>query len=108
MLFSIARFSLGENYSPCYDSYLPKSVNTKGIYSIVRHPIYSSNILLVIGIFISSASLIVLFNGLVLLLYYYISAKREENAIASKFPSYSTYQLKTGMFFPHFIKSVIR
>ena len=66
-LFAIARFSLGDNYSPCYDSYLPKNINTKGIYSIVRHPIYSSNILLVLGIFLSSGSLLILFNGIVLI-----------------------------------------
>ena len=107
-LFAIARFSLGDNYSPCYDSYLPKNINTKGIYSIVRHPIYSSNILLVLGIFLSSGSAIVLFNGSVLTLYYYISAAREENAITKQFPSYSAYQIKTGMFFPHLVKSIVK
>ena len=107
-LFAMARFSLGDNYSPCYDSYLPKDINTTGIYSIVRHPIYSSNILLVLGIFLSSASGIVLFNGTVLTLYYYISAAREENAIVKKFPNYWTYQIKTGMFFPHLVKSFVK
>ena len=97
-LFSIARFSLGDNYSPCYDSYLPKDINTQGIYSIVRHPIYSSNILLMIGIFLSSGSGIILFNGTILTVYYYISAAREENAIAKQFPNYCSYQIKTGMF----------
>ena len=52
-LFAMSRFSLGKNYSPCYDSYMPKNLKTTGIYSLVRHPIYSSNILLMIGIFIS-------------------------------------------------------
>ena len=107
-LFAMARFSLGDNYSPCYDSYLPKDINTKGIYSIVRHPIYSSNILLVLGIFLSSGSAIVLFNGSVLTLYYYISAAREESAITKQFPNYSTYQIKTGMFFPHLVKSIVK
>ena len=40
-LFAISRFSLGKNYSPCYDSYMPKQLKTTGIYSVVRHPIYS-------------------------------------------------------------------
>ena len=107
-LFSVARFSLGDNYSPCYDSYLPKNINTKGIYSIVRHPIYSSNILLMIGIFLSSASGIILFNGILLTIYYYISAAREENAITRQFPNYRTYQVKTGMFFPNLVKSIVK
>jgi len=107
-LFAAARFSLGKNYSPCYDSYMPKNIKTTGIYSIVRHPIYTSNILLMLGIFISSSSMIVLFNGIVLLIYYYISAVREENAIIGKFPNYRSYQIKTGMFFPHIIKAIVR
>ena len=107
-LFAIARFSLGNNYSPCYDSYLPKDINTKGIYSIVRHPIYSSNILLVIGIFLSSGSGIILLNGIILTIYYYISAAREENAITRQFPNYRSYQIKTGMFFPHLVKSFVK
>jgi len=107
-LFAIARFSLGDNYSPCYDSYLPKNINTKGIYSIVRHPIYASNILLIVGIFLSSGSAIILFNGIVLSIYYYISASREESAIVKQFPSYSSYQIKTGMFFPHLVKSIVK
>ena len=106
--FSIARFSLGDNYSPCYDSYLPNNINTKGIYSIVRHPIYSSNILLMIGIFLSSGSGIILFNGILLTIYYYISAAREENAITRQFPNYRTYQVKTGMFFPHLVKGIVK
>ena len=61
-LFSISRFSLGKNYSPCYDSYMPKNIKTSGIYSLVRHPIYTSNTLLMIGIFISTGSLIVAVN----------------------------------------------
>ena len=72
-LFSLSRFSLGKNYSPCYDSYMPKSIKTTGIYSLVRHPIYTSNILLMIGIFASTGSLIVAANTGILFLYYSLS-----------------------------------
>ena len=103
-LFSLSRFSLGKNYSPCYDSYMPKNIKTNGIYSLVRHPIYSSNILLMTGIFISTGSLIIAANTIVLLVYYVISAFIEERAIAGKFPKYKTYKKTTGMFIPHIIK----
>ena len=105
-LFAISRFSLGKNYSPCYDSYLPKNLNTSGIYSLVRHPIYSSNILLMIGIFISSSSLIVAVNTVILFIYYILSAFIEERAIIKKFPKYSLYKNKTGMFFPNFSRMI--
>ena len=74
-LFAISRFSLGKNYSPCYDSYMPKNLKTTGIYSIVRHPIYSSNILLMVGIFISTGSLIIAANTIVLFIYYIYSIR---------------------------------
>ena len=103
-LFSIARFSLGKNYSPCYDSYLPKNINTKGIYSLVRHPIYTSNLLLMVGIFITSASAIICFNTIILFCYYLASANIEEKAIIKKFPKYKKYKNNTGMFIPNFIR----
>ena len=106
-IFSIARFTLGKNYSPCYDSYIPKSINTKGIYSIIRHPIYTANLLLMIGIFISSGSAIIALNAIILFLYYAMSAFVEEKAIEKKFPTYATYKNKTGMFFPSIIKGII-
>ena len=104
-VFSIARFTIGKNYSPCYDSYIPKSINTKGIYSIIRHPIYTSNLLLMIGIFISSGSLIILSNAIILFIYYFISAFIEEMEIEKEFPSYKMYKSRTGMFFPIFVRS---
>ena len=103
-LFSISRFSLGKNYSPCYDSYMPKNIKTSGIYSLVRHPIYTSNTLLMIGIFISTGSLIVAVNTGILFIYYLLSAIVEERAITRKFPKYRTYKQNTGMFLPHLIR----
>ena len=105
-LFAISRFSLGENYSPCYDSYMPRNLKTTGIYSLVRHPIYSSNILLMIGIFISTGSLIIAANTIILFTYYVLSAFIEERAIIKKFPKYKSYKSRTGMFIPNFSKMI--
>ena len=105
-LFAMSRFSLGKNYSPCYDSYMPKNLKTTGIYSLVRHPIYSSNILLMVGIFISTGSLIIAANTIILFTYYILSAFIEEKAIAKKFPKYKLYKSRTGMFIPSFSKMI--
>ncbi|MAV64895.1 MAG: hypothetical protein CMG00_06875 [Candidatus Marinimicrobia bacterium] len=105
-IFSLSRFSLGKNYSPCYDSYMPKNIKTTGIYSIIRHPIYTSNIMLMLGIFITTGSLIVIANTIVLLAYYFISAFNEERAISKKFPKYILYKKQTGMFLPHLFKKI--
>ena len=105
-LFAISRFSLGKNYSPCYDSYMPRNLKTTGIYSLVRHPIYSSNILLMIGIFVSTGSLIIAANTIILFTYYILSAFIEERAIIKKFPKYKSYKSRTGMFIPSFSKMI--
>ena len=105
-LFAISRFSLGRNYSPCYDSYMPKDLNTTGVYSLVRHPIYSSNILLMIGIFISTGSLIIAANTIILFTYYIFSAIIEEKAIVKSFPKYKSYKSRTGMFLPNFSRMI--
>ena len=43
-LFVSSKISLGNNYSPCYDQRVPNKIVTSGIYKLVRHPIYLSNI----------------------------------------------------------------
>ena len=105
-LFAASRFALGKNYSPCYDSYMPKNLKTTGVYSLVRNPIYSSNILLMICIFISTGSLIIAANTLVLFVYYILSAFIEERAIIKNFPKYESYKRKTGMFLPNIARMI--
>ena len=104
--FISSKISLGKNYSPCFDQRTPSSITTDGIYKFVRHPIYSSNILLMIGIFISTGSLIIAANTIILFAYYVLSAFIEERAIIKKFPKYKSYKNRTGMFIPSFSKMI--
>ena len=100
VLLFIARYNLNENYSPCYDMKAPKDFVQHGIYSIVRHPIYLSNIILLIGVFIISGSIWILFNLSVLFSYYLISAIKEERYLKKTFPGYKNYKSSTSMFIP--------
>jgi protein-S-isoprenylcysteine O-methyltransferase Ste14 len=61
-----------------------------------------------LGIFISCGSLIIAVNGIILFIYYLISAFIEERAILIKFPDYIKYKSKTGMFIPSIIKGMIQ
>ena len=54
--FISSKIALGNNYSPCYDQRKPKNITSSGLYKYVRHPIYSSNILLLIGALLISGS----------------------------------------------------
>ena len=52
----IARYNLSDNYSPCYDMKAPKDFIRHGVYRLVRHPIYLSNLILLAGVFLISTS----------------------------------------------------
>ncbi len=88
----IARYNLKNNYSPCYDMKAPRDFIQHGMYKIVRHPIYLSNLMLLIGVFLISGSIWILFNFSILFIYYFISAIKEERYLLKKFPEYKKYK----------------
>jgi protein-S-isoprenylcysteine O-methyltransferase Ste14 len=98
--FIRSKTDLGDNYSPCYDAYLPHSITRKGLYSRVRHPIYSSNIFTLFSIFIATGSLWILFNCLLLTYFYNKSAKVEEAELSSKYKDYGDYMNNTNRYLP--------
>jgi len=99
-LLFIARYNLSKNYSPCYDMKAPKDFIQHGIYRIVRHPIYLSNLILLIGVFLISGSSWILLNLSILSIYYGISAFKEEKYMLKRFPKYREYKAITSMFIP--------
>lgn len=85
---------------------LPKDqgkLGTNGLYKYVRHPIYTSVLLLSLGIALLSGSVIkyALIIGLYALFYY--KSQYEERYLRQKYPDYSAYAKRTPRFFP-FIK----
>ncbi len=100
ILFFIAGVNLGSNYTPCYDTYLPDDIIQNGLYKLIRHPIYTSNLLLVVGIFIACGSALILINFCILFIYYLLAALSEEKALIEHFPTYKKYKNQTGMFLP--------
>ena len=100
ILLFIARYNLKDNYSPCYNMRAPRDFIRHGIYKLVRHPIYLSNLLLLSGVFMISSSAWIGFNFTILFVYYLISAIKEEKYLLKKFPSYKKYKANTSMFIP--------
>jgi len=103
-LFISSKITLGKNYSPCYDQRKPKNITSSGLYKYVRHPIYSSNLLLLFGTFIISGSYLMFINIIILSLFYIISAYREEKYLINNFKYYKNYSKNTGMFVPRYKK----
>ncbi len=83
--------SLGDNYSPLFDAYLPFELVTKGVYSHIRHPIYLFNLFVSLGLAVSSGSALVFLNGMISLCFVLWAIHVEERYLMQCFPHYSVY-----------------
>jgi protein-S-isoprenylcysteine O-methyltransferase Ste14 len=107
-LFLYAKHTLGRQYSPCFDSYLPNEVTMSGPYRYVRHPLYTANLLLLSGLFVMSGSGWTLTTICIVGAYYVHAAAQEESDLSRHFSAYRTYLRDTGRFLPRLkIKSAI-
>ena len=100
LILFIARYNLKNNYSPCYDMKAPRDFIQDGVYKVVRHPIYLSNLMLLGGVFLVCGSIWILVNFSILSIYYLISAFKEEKYLSKRFPKYKKYKATTSMFIP--------
>ncbi len=72
-----------------------------GAFSIVRHPLYLSAILLYLGFIITSLSTIALSIWLIILIFYYHISRYEEKILIDKIgPKYKQYMNEVPMFIP--------
>jgi protein-S-isoprenylcysteine O-methyltransferase Ste14 len=96
----LAVTKLGQNLTALPHPKEDSSLVTSGIYSLVRHPIYSSVILLAFGWATWNASLLTLFLAFVLLGFFDIKARREEFYLQQKFVAYANYKRRVKKFIP--------
>ncbi|MGB3514769.1 MAG: isoprenylcysteine carboxylmethyltransferase family protein [Microcoleaceae cyanobacterium] len=91
---------LGKNLTPLpYPKEDGKLVQT-GVYSIVRHPLYSGLIFLTFGWSIFQISLSHLVAVVVIFLFLNLKARREEFWLSEKYPDYSDYQQRVKKLIP--------
>lgn len=76
-----------------------KLVDT-GVYSLVRHPLYSSQLLAAAGWAVFSLSLSHLFVTIVAALFFNYKASKEEVWLTERHPEYRDYAARVGKFFP--------
>lgn len=76
------------------------SLQTTGIYALVRHPIYSGLLLLALGAVVGGGSLWKAGIFLVLILVLILKARFEERLLMEKYPNYAVYAGKVGRFIP--------
>lgn len=99
-MFVAARRALGRHYSPCYESYVPTAIVRSGPYSSIRHPIYTANQMVLLGVFVLTGSLWIAGNWALLCFYYARSAVAEERRLLMEHEDYAGYRERTGRFLP--------
>lgn len=94
------RLALGSNWVPGYQAKKSDELVTKGIYGIIRHPIYIGIFCIFVGSELVAGSWLWI-SFLFLLFPLYFLGKREEMLLQEKFgKTYFLYKKKTTMFFP--------
>ena len=80
-----------------------KKLYDEGIYSRIRHPIYTGLIISLLGLsLIINSFLFFMYSFLTIIMFIWI-AFYEEKHLTKRFPSYKNYKKKTGMFIPRII-----
>lgn len=93
--------TLGTNYSQDIVVLQKHQLVTKGIYSVVRHPHYLSQIIIELSVAAATLSYLVAPLALAQIPFLYLRAKREEQLLQKHFKQdFEVYKKKTGFFIP--------
>ena len=101
----LGRYYLGNNWGNNVIIYTDHTLVNKGVYKIVRHPLYASIIWMIYSISILKSNyLVFLLNTFIFIPFMFYRAKQEEKELKNTFKEYDKYIENTGMFFPKIIK----
>lgn len=99
----IGRLSLKGNWADHVRIYKDQTLVETGIYGVVRHPLYSSLMVMLYGgslAYLNFASAVL--TTFVFIPFMYYRAKQEESFLLQEFERYEDYRKRVGMFFPKF------
>jgi protein-S-isoprenylcysteine O-methyltransferase Ste14 len=75
-------------------------LRTNGIYQFIRHPMYTSVLLLCLALMLSNVHYISQTVMLILFVDLILKSRFEEKLLIERFENYPAYQQKTGRFIP--------
>lgn len=104
LIFFLGLLQLKKNLTPFPSPKQDSQLVTNGIYSIMRHPIYTGIFLSAFGYSVHDLNFLRLTISLMLILLFYFKSVYEENLLVQKFPEYKSYQKSTARFFPFTLK----
>ena len=95
----IGRFNLGENWANHIKIYENHNLVNRGVYKIVRHPLYSSIMLMFIGASLAYINIYCFLLEIIIFIpFMYYRAKQEEELLIDRFPEYKEYRKTQGCF----------
>lgn len=103
-IFWRAHADLGLNWSPTLEIREKHELITRGIYSVIRHPMYASQIFWSIAQILLLQNWIVGFASLVVFIpFYFLRVRAEERLMLEQFgDQYRSYMQKVGAVLPRF------
>jgi protein-S-isoprenylcysteine O-methyltransferase Ste14 len=95
------RLDLGSNWANQVKIYEKQTLTRRGMYGIVRHPLYASLILMFYGASIAYPNyLAFLANTFIFIPFMAYRARQEEELLSKRFTEYAQYKKEVGMLFP--------
>jgi len=92
--------TLGNNYSPLFDAYLPEQLVTTGHYQQIRHPVYLYNLFVSFGLALSSGLWWVLIFASIGFGFVLRAIALEEQYLKEHFPAYTSYSENSKKLIP--------
>ncbi len=99
-IIAVSILQLNKNLSPFPSPKQNSELITTGLFSKIRHPIYSGILLLVFSFALYQNSGFKILISFFLLLLFYFKTGYEEKQLILKFPEYKNYKKAAGRFFP--------
>lgn len=101
----VGRLYLGKNWANHIIIYETQTLVTKGLYSVVRHPLYSSIMLMFYGGALAFNNyMVIILTSIIFVPFMNYRAKQEEEELIKIFPEYKEYKKKVWRFFPNIIR----
>lgn len=102
VLLSWVHYTLGRNFNTTLVLRRDHTLITHGPYRWVRHPMYTSFVLLLVGMFLVSANLLLgILSGILLVALLWLRTPLEEAQLRERFgASYDAYRARTGRLWP--------
>jgi protein-S-isoprenylcysteine O-methyltransferase Ste14 len=98
--YIVSHFYLRRNWSLSASIKEGHKLIKNGPYRLIRHPMYSSMILVVLGSGLLIANYIIILFTTIVGIAYYIRSRKEEALLREEFPEYDQYAKGTKMLIP--------